>query len=217
MANMLNTRLYRVLEIFTNLFFLNVLWVVACLPVVTAFPATAAMFGVAREWVKGREPGVFGAFYGKFRENFRQALVIGAVWTLIGATLALNYRLVGEMAPLLRAPLLTLIFFFVFAYALASVFLFPVMVNYRASWPDTMRNALLLSVGNLTVTFQCLLVLVVLGLVVFFLPLALIVAGSVAAYAIYRLCNRAFERVDRRRKSTSGGPQEDAAENPERR
>src|SRR4028118_1174742 len=77
--NIMDTRAYQWLETATDFFLLNVLWLLACVPVVTVFPSTAAMFGVARAWTRGKETGVFGAFVLRLRLNLRQRLVVGAV------------------------------------------------------------------------------------------------------------------------------------------
>ena len=53
--NILDTRVYRWLETATDFFLLNLMWLVACLPAVTIFPSTAAMFGVVRDWVRRKE------------------------------------------------------------------------------------------------------------------------------------------------------------------
>ncbi|MGI9049327.1 MAG: DUF624 domain-containing protein, partial [Rubrobacteraceae bacterium] len=50
--NVLDSRLYRWLEVFTNLLILDLIWLVSCLPVITIYPATTAMFGVTRDWVR---------------------------------------------------------------------------------------------------------------------------------------------------------------------
>lgn len=43
--------IYRTLESFSNLVILNLLWILMCLPIITIFPATIAMFGVIRQWI----------------------------------------------------------------------------------------------------------------------------------------------------------------------
>ena len=53
-VRMLEGRFYRRLETVTNYFLLNVLWLLACLPIITLYPATAAMFAVIRGWIARR-------------------------------------------------------------------------------------------------------------------------------------------------------------------
>jgi uncharacterized membrane protein YesL len=82
--NISESWLYRAVELVTNFLWLNLLWLVACLPIFTIFPATAAMFAVVREWVKKREPGITRAFFSFFKADFKQSFWIGILWTSLG-------------------------------------------------------------------------------------------------------------------------------------
>ena len=68
-VNLIDTRIYRWLEVATDFFLLNLMWLVACVPVVTIFPSTAAMFGVVRDWSREKEGGLARTFATRFREN----------------------------------------------------------------------------------------------------------------------------------------------------
>ena len=94
----MTVRIYRVLEVFTDLVYLNLLWMVTCLPVVTIAPATAAMFGVVRGWIKGKDVPTTGEFFSLFRENFGRSLVVGLVRAVLGAVLAADILLIGQGA-----------------------------------------------------------------------------------------------------------------------
>ena len=194
--SILDTKAYQWLERATDFFLLNLLWLVACVPVVTIFPSTAAMFGVVRDWVRGKETGVFGVFVLRFRQNFRQSLAVGVLWTLFGGALFLDF-LIADGLP--AGPQVVMRFLLVLAtilYALASVFLFPVMVHYDTRWTAVPKNALLLAVGRLPITLLCLAMAVGATALTFFVPLLLVVTPSVAAYAVYRLCDREFRKID---------------------
>jgi uncharacterized membrane protein YesL len=191
----LDSRFYGWLEAFTNFFLLSLLWLVVSLPVVTIFPSTAAMFGVVRGWVRNGEIGGLGEFFPKFRENLKGSLLLGLLWTILGATLALDVALVNQMPPTQRVIVGTLTFLAVLLYAFVSVYLFPVMVHYDTDWRGVLKNALLLSIGRLPTTLLCLLVVAVTAGVTVVFPLALVFTGSLTAYVVYRLCNRAFDKM----------------------
>lgn len=194
--NFLDTKAYQWLESATDFFLLNILWLLACVPVVTAFPSTAAMFGVVRDWTRGKEAGVFGAFVLRFRQNFRQSLAVGALWTLFGGALFLDFLIANGLP---SGPQVVMGFLLVLAsilYALASVFLFPVMVHYDTRWTAVPKNALLLAVGRLPITLLCLAMVVAAAALTFFVPLLLVATPSVTAYAVYRLCDREFRKID---------------------
>jgi uncharacterized membrane protein YesL len=74
-------RAHRLLGVFINLLLLNLLWLLARLPVLTIYPATAAMFGVVRVWVRRGDPSIFRPFFSSFKRIFKQSFWVGVVWT----------------------------------------------------------------------------------------------------------------------------------------
>jgi uncharacterized membrane protein YesL len=193
--SILESRLYRALELFTNFLWLNLLWLVACLPIFTIFPATAAIFAVVREWVKKRDPGITRAFFSYFKEDFKQSFWIGIVWTSLGGLLAINFGLIGSMPDVARLPLYIFFSSVGFLYVFASIYLFPTMVNFDATGPTILKNSLLWSVTQPLTTVQCLLVLLASVAVFLIFPATALILGSAVSYAIYWLCDRAFERT----------------------
>lgn len=53
---------------------LSLLWLLLCLPLVTAGPATAALYYTVVKHVRGREGGAFGAYLRSFRDNLKTGL-----------------------------------------------------------------------------------------------------------------------------------------------
>ena len=198
--NILDTKAYQWLERATDFFLLNLLWLVACLPVVTIFPSTAAMFGVVRDWARGREAGIFGAFVLRFRQNFRQSLAVGVLWTLFGGALFLDFLIANGLPPGPQVVMRFLLVLASFLYVLASVFLFPVMVHYETRWTAVPKNALLLAIGRLPIALLCLAMVVAAAALTFFVPPLLVATPSITAYGVYRLCDREFRKID----TTSG-------------
>jgi uncharacterized membrane protein YesL len=194
--NILDTRVYRWLEVATDFFLLNLMWLVACLPVVTIFPSTAAMFGVVRDWVRKKEGSLTGTFVARFRENFGQSLLVGAIWTVFGVALFLDFLVANQLSYWPGVVMKSVLVLASSVYAFGSVFLFPVMVHYDTDWKTVIKNSLLLSIGRLPTTIVCLvLVVVTAGLTVVF-PFLLIITGSITAYFVYRLCDREFRKID---------------------
>lgn len=188
-------RIYRALEVFTDLVYLNLLWMVACLPVVTIAPATAAMFGVVRGWIRGKDVPMTREYFSLFRENLGQSLAVGLVWSVLGALLIADFLLVGQMESF-RRPLYVIFLVFALLYASATVYLCPVMVNYELDWKAVIKNSLFFSIARPLTTLQCLLTVGVALFAVATLWIAIFVTVSATAYAIYFLCDRAFKNVE---------------------
>ncbi len=194
--NILDTKAYQWLERATDFFLLNLLWLLACVPVVTIFPSTAAMFGVVRDWARGKEAGVFGVFVLRFRQNFRQSLAVGVLWALFGGALFLDFLIADGLPPGPQAVMRFLLVLASILYALASIFLFPVMVHYETRWSAVPKNTLLLAVGRLPITLLCLALVVAAAALTFFVPVLLLATPSLTAYLVYRLCDREFRKID---------------------
>jgi uncharacterized membrane protein YesL len=198
----MTARIYRVLEVFTDLVYLNLLWLVACLPVVTIAPSTAAMFGVVCGWIRGKDNPTTQEFISQFRENFGRSLVVGLVWAVLGAVLAADFLLVGQMESF-RRPLYVVFLAFAFLYVSATVYLFPVLVTYELGWKAVIKNSLLFSVARPLTTLQCLLIVAGALFIVASLWITIFVVASATAYAIYYLCDRSFKNVESLKGATS--------------
>jgi uncharacterized membrane protein YesL len=194
--NFLNGRIYAGVEFLTGLIVLNLLWLIACIPVVTAFPATTAMFGVVREWIKEGDTATLEPFVRHLRANFAQSLWIGFVWTLIGALLAIDFLVIRSLESWLKMPLFMLLGLAIICYLFASVYLFPVMVNYETHWRNVIKNSFLIAISQLGTTLLCLLVVALSIILLYLLPILGLAAGSGTACLIYFLCGRAFRRIE---------------------
>ena len=200
--NILESRWYRVLEVCTNFLYLNLLWLLCSVPVVTLPAATAAMFGVVREWAKGREPGVTGSFFSLFRDNFRQSTWLGLLWAVIGVVLVMDLMVIRGMGTPAREALSVVLLLVGFIYLFTSVYLFPVIVNFDARWTEVLRSSLLFSMTGPLMTLACLAVFAAAVIAFLVFPLSVFVSGSVVLFGCSRsvVCSdlRAFmwsERV----------------------
>ena len=180
----------------TNFFLLNLMWLVACLPLVTIFPSTAAMFGVVRDWVRGKEDALVGTFVTRFRENFWQSLLVGTLWAVTGTALFLDFLVANQLSFWVGVVLKSALVLASSLYALGLVFLFPVMVHYEADWKTVIKNSLLLSIGRLPTIVVCLIFFVVMVGLTVVAPFLIIITGSITAYVVYRLCDREFRKID---------------------
>jgi len=194
--SILDTRVYRWLEKATDFFLLNLMWLVTCLPIVTIFPSTAAMFGVVRDWVRGKEGSLTRTFITRFRENVGQSLLVGAIWTVFGVALVFDFLVANQLSYWAEIVLKSLLVLVSTVYAFGSVYLFPVMVHYDTDWKTVIKNSLLISIGRLPTTLACLAFLIVMVGLTVVVPFLVVITGSITAYGVYRLCDRVFRNID---------------------
>jgi uncharacterized membrane protein YesL len=194
--DILNSKLYRSIEILISFLLLNLMWILLSFPVVSAFPATAAMFGVVREWIRGTDSGAIEPFFRHLKANFIQSFVIGLIWIVLGAMLVADFFLLEGAEMWVKVPLLLLLALGGLCYTFTAIYIFPVMVNYENDWRRVIKNSFLISISQLGTTLLCIFVCALMLLVVLSIPIAGLLAGSVTAYAVYSLCKRAFSRIE---------------------
>ena len=70
--------------------YLNLLWFICCIPIVTAGASTTALYYVTLKMVKDEESGLTRAFFHSFKENFRQGTIIWLILLAAGIVLGID-------------------------------------------------------------------------------------------------------------------------------
>ncbi|MCR2822479.1 YesL family protein [Lederbergia panacisoli] len=187
---------YRFLEKFTNFFFLNLLWFIMCIPIITIFPATAAMFGVVRQWVQKKDSGVFKPFFSLFKENFLQSFLLGLVWFAFALMFYFNFMITWQMSGTVKVVMVSALSFICLFFLMTTVFLFPVMVHYKTRFTILIKNSFLFSISQLWVTVVCGIIFLLTALISYFIPITTIIIWSIGFYLIYTLCHRSFNKIE---------------------
>ncbi len=141
--------LVKLMTLITNLICLNVLWLVCCLPVITAGAATTAMYGCIFRYIQKTDDGVLAPFFRDFRDNFRTVTPTWILNLLIGSAMA------AECFYLTQSDELWLKIVFgvlLFLYAGASAWLYPLFARYDAAPKRTVLNSFALSFKHLLST-----------------------------------------------------------------
>nr|WP_277603144.1 DUF624 domain-containing protein [Brevibacillus sp. SYP-B805] len=162
---------------------LNLLWIAASLPIVTAFAATAAVFAVIRQWLRRKDPGpVMRPFWGFLRENVAASTLGGFALLCAGTIIALLYQAMVQVFSWTALVCLLPAYLIV----ITGLYLFPAMVHFELTPFGTLRTALLLGITH---PLRTLFLLVVLGsfLVVLLLLPGLIPFLSISGGALLTL------------------------------
>lgn len=142
--------IFRWMNKFANLVFLNVLWILCSIPLVTAGAATTAMYSVLLKMVRDEESYVIKGFFHSFVQNFRQAAVIWLLFFVYGIVI------LGELFFCVHVPgakwLLIPIIWFAAIGMVTLVFVFPVLAFYKDSVKNILKNSFLMAIVNLPKT-----------------------------------------------------------------
>jgi uncharacterized membrane protein YesL len=105
----------------------NLLWVIFSLPLVTMPAATAGLFVVMMEMVRGRSPEPLAEFWGGLRRYWFKSTVLGLLNLFIATLIGLNLLIFGRMEMGQLPAVLS-------AGATILAFVLLLMVNFYA-WP----------------------------------------------------------------------------------
>ncbi|SER51940.1 Uncharacterized membrane protein YesL [Gracilibacillus ureilyticus] len=185
----------RVLNIFANFVFLNVLWFICCIPIITILPATTAMYGVINKWHHdGLDYGLASLFFDKFRENFRRSFITGILGLFSGFILLLNWTILysadfnGEFFISVLFSFMLVIFVFI------SVYISYIIERYRQTVFESIKQALFLSISHLFLTLSCIILIIGFLLIAVYVPVFFIITGSTIAFIQYYIFDKVIKK-----------------------
>lgn len=134
---------------------LSLLWILLCLPVVTAIPATAALYQAVVKCVRGQDSGAFGCYLRSFRDNFKVGLLAGLiVLPAVLLLLALHHivRWYGTRVGGLLYVLYVAQYFALMLPAGMLCWLSPLLGRFEHGVKDLLRTAFQLTLAHLPST-----------------------------------------------------------------
>ncbi|MDE6620973.1 MAG: DUF624 domain-containing protein [Lachnospiraceae bacterium] len=134
--------------------YLNILWLVCCLPIVTIGASTTALFYVSLKVAKNEEGSLTKAFFHSFRENFKQGTIIWLILLSVGLILGFDgyifYHMRFENAFWTVATAVFLVA--AAAYAIILMYIFPLLARFDNTIGAMFKNAILLGMRFLLCT-----------------------------------------------------------------
>jgi len=144
--------LMRFLSRVADMMLLNILWLLCCVPIVTAGAATTAMYHVTLKLAAGEEEGILKTFWRGLKTNFAPAtkvflLLLLPLLFVIGDGVLLLLGVFGD--GVLNNVLLALP---IVVFSMVWTYVFPLVAKFENPAGVTVKNALLLCVANLPKT-----------------------------------------------------------------
>ena len=143
--------LFAVLTKLTYSAYLNILWLVCSLPIVTIGASTTALFYVTLKMAEDRDDGLTRMFFKAFRENFKPATKLWLILLAVGSFLAADGFVLRRMwsenifwtlltAVLIGAAVL---------YGIVLLYAFPLLARFENTTFGILKTAFLVGVRYL--------------------------------------------------------------------
>ena len=196
-----DNKIVRIIEYISELFILNMLTLLCCLPVITAGASITAMHTVLQKMVRHEGGYIVKPFFAAFRENFRQATLIWLGVLAIIAVLMLDWGLTGYMSASAANVMKILIAVLAFLLLCWLQYLFPLLSRYENTSRQTMKNAMALIAGYMPRTLGMVACWVIDGYLLYslsirWMPLFLMGGLSLPGYLCALLYNPIFKKLE---------------------
>ena len=139
--------------------FLNLLWFICSLPIITIGASTTALYYCCLKIVRDQDNHIGAMFFRAFRENFRQATVLWLIMLGVGLFLAgdgyilyhLRQSAEGTMA-VVWTLILALVIAFAVLYVIVLEYIFPLLASVSNTNTAMLKNAFLIGTHYLFAT-----------------------------------------------------------------
>ncbi|MBE5783281.1 MAG: DUF624 domain-containing protein [Clostridiales bacterium] len=153
-------------------------------------PIQAGMAYITRNWARDEHAFVWSDFKDAVKENWKQGLGVSAITCVLPIVIYIGFQFYGDMAadnaffilPQMVMVMLGLV------WALGLTFMYPMMVCYKMSFKDLVKNSILMAIAKLPMTVAIRLAMLLpalVCLVVFYFTGALLAFLVLAIYYVF--------------------------------
>ncbi|MGE6257141.1 YesL family protein [Heyndrickxia sporothermodurans] len=193
-----NGKFSEILEAAFKYSYLNLLWIVFSIPLVTIVPATVAVQGVIKEWSAGNELPITTTFWSNFKGNLTRGISVSLLQFFVILVLVGDFFVMMNLTSDWKILAVAIICLFLFFYLMMAVYLHPLMIDFEMTFLQLLRNAFFLAASQ---PFVAILNLVIIGCMLviscLFPFLFFICSFSVSIMINYRLSKLIFRKVEK--------------------
>ncbi len=188
---------------FLQLFFLNCLWLVSCIPVITIGGATCAAYAVALRLADDDEEvqsvrGIGRRFFKAFKQDFLQGLLL-SIFT--GACWGLGYFFFDRARDYgFNLIIIAALTVYALVVLVVNLYAYPLVARYSNTFINTLKNSIALYAMNTKISFRTQ-GWVVVGLLLIYLSKYIYYSGiliipSIIFYLVSRTAKDIFLRME---------------------
>lgn len=154
MSWLIDNPVFRGINKLLDVICVNLLWLLFCIPVVTAGASTTALYYVTNKTIKNNRGYIIRGFFSSFKENFKQSTIVWLFFLVWIDILGINYYLMYSFAkagePMGKSRIV------VYALSLIilawSLYVFPYIARFNNTTKEVLKNTFIIAVANVPTT-----------------------------------------------------------------
>lgn len=191
MSNLFNmdNPFWRTMGKLVDVAWLNILWLICCIPIVTVGPSTTALYYVMLKLVRDEESHNTRSFFRSFKQNFKQGIIIWLIMLAVFFFIVMDIRAYRTFQNNIATVLSFVFIGLLIIYVLVMNYVFPVLSKFDNTVRRTIQNAFLMSIRHIgwSILMSAVFIGIMLVLIWVFPPLMLLGYGLVAFINSYIL------------------------------
>ena len=188
---------YKTLGKITNYLILGVVWLIACIPIVTIGPACTALYATHHKVIKNGNGYIWGSFWQQFRANFKQGFLLGLIMLVILVIFGIDFYILLIFQGANNMNLLTVIFAVIAALVIMWMqYWLPYISHIDDPIKTVLKNTMIMTFAHLPQSILLLLVFGICVVVNVYVPALVLCITLIASPIFYCICTyKSFVRV----------------------
>ncbi|HIS55346.1 MAG: YesL family protein [Lachnospiraceae bacterium] len=184
MSNLFNmdNPFWRTMGKLVDVAWLNILWLVCSIPIVTIGPSTTALYYVMLKLVRDEDSHNTKSFFRSFKQNFKQGVIIWIIMAAVFFFFVMDIRAYRSFQNNIATVLSFLFIGLLIVYILVMNYVFPVLSKFDNTIRRTIQNAFIMSIRHIgwSLLMSVVFIGIMLVLIWIFPPLMILGYGLVA-------------------------------------
>ena len=136
-----------------ELLVLSLLWLLCCLPVVTAIPASIALYDAIAHCYRHGEGGIYRRFFRTLKQELKRGILLSLMWGLLALVLYSGYNAIFSWEENNLTSAFSLVYLISMAFPFAALcWLIPLESRFSYGFWQLHRNAAIIAFAHLPAT-----------------------------------------------------------------
>lgn len=174
----------RFMNLLSEILYVGILWIVCCIPLVTAGASTTAAYYAMAKCVRHKTGYIGKEFVHSFKSNFRQILPLTLALGAVSGVLAVDLVYVWNHESKLNNTLFVILVFMCFLVSGLTVYICPLLSRFRKKNTELIKTAAYVMFKFLPLTLAMLVVFALACAAVYLMPWAVFVLPGVYLFGL---------------------------------
>lgn len=176
---------------------ISILWLVLCLPIVTAGPATTALYYTVVKVIRRERSYALKEFFRSFKLNLKQGMLLSVLLFALVWLMYVDFTYAQMLADAENAAGTWMFGAFVVIALLLSgtaLYVFPLLSRFNMTFVRLLKSSFFMAVRYLPTTAVLLLLAVLCGGLIWIIPVTAVIVPALAMLAASFLLERIFKK-----------------------